>query len=275
MRNKLGTHVDHDNGVIGAVTQANDMGLDAFQFYLYARAQSWWPRKVDDDTAKQFRDLKGSMWCSVHAPFVINILTDPSGYRYANHSWKSLVYHMERSELLGIEAVVFHMGSAGEQGPDKGYHYALWYLTQVFLNYHGPVKLCIENDANPKKDPAGDFTAIIGIIDKMDQPNLRMCLDVTHTYAYGWDIRDSDKLRILLERVGSYVEMVHYNQPRAEVTCGSARDRHSDAIDKGALGIGPMKQVWHAFRNKPLIIEGTADFEYDREIIKTFEGSLS
>lgn len=273
MRNKLGTHVDHENGVLGSVHQANQMGLDAFQFYLYARAESWWPKKIDSGMAQEFKDLKGSMWCSVHAPHLVNILTDPSGYRWANHSWKSLLYHLQRAETLGIDAVVFHMGSA--KGGDKGFDYALWYLVQVYSNYDGPVKLCIENDANPKKDPAGDFDSIIEIIHKMKQPNLRMCLDITHTFAYGHDIRNPGVLDTLLNKVGPYVEMVHYNQPKSEVTLGSAKDRHCDPIDQGALGPEPMKQVWNFFQDKPLIIEGTLDYEYDRNIIEKFEESVS
>lgn len=270
LRNRLGTHIAENMGVLEGIAAVRSMELDAFQMYLAARQNSWWPIKVSDQLGTAVKELKGDAYGIAHAPFVVNILTDPAGYRYANHSWKSLVYHLERAETLGFQAVVFHMGSPGGLGAEKGYDHALWYLANVYKNYSGPVKLCIENDANPKKNPAGDFDAIIKIIEKTDKPNLRACLDVTHTFAYGHDIRIPEILDGVLNKIGPFVEVVHFNQPLATVALGSAKDRHADPIDQGAFGIAPMYQIWNYFENKPFIIEGTEDFNYDREIVKNF-----
>lgn len=269
-RNKIGYHLPKEVSILESAPAAKYLNLDAFQVYLAARLESWWPIKVSEELGAAVTEAKQGLWAAAHAPFVVNILTDPGGYRYANHSWKSLVYHLQRAELLGFDAVVFHMGSPGEQGAEKGLKNAYWYLTNVFDMYSGPVKLCIENDANPKKDPAGHLPTITEIIDTVGNPNLRLCFDTTHAFAYGHDITQPEILNEILEQIKPYVEMVHFNQPLPQVFRGSFKDRHSDVIDQGAFGVAPLKQVWDFFEGVPLIIEGTPDIKYDVSVVDSW-----
>lgn len=271
----IGTHFTYEGDFSDLALRIESSRVTAFQTYLSTRQNSWWPSKVEDFVAESFQDKTSGKIGVAHAPFVFNILTDPSGYRYSNNQWKGLLKYLNLATKLGLHAVVVHPGSAKGTPSEKAMAFAIYYLQQVFSQYEGTALLCLENSANLKTGPAANFKELIQIVDYVKDPRLALCLDTTHAFAAGIDLRLQPIRDKLIDNIQDHVEVVHFNQPLPEVTCGSFRDRHSSLIDEGPLGELVMKAIWHRLKDKPLILEGTPDLHHDLGTVEEWNREAS
>lgn len=274
MKTQLGTHVDFHGDFEETGWFVNSNNMPAFQTYVSTRQNSWWPSKPLDPITYKFRELTEKSTGVAHGPFVFNILTDPAGYRYANNQWKGILKHMDLMDRLGIKYFVLHPGSAKGAPNDKAMSFAVAYLRNVFDQYEGDATLCLENHANPSTGPAASFRMLSEIVDIVDDPRLGMCLDTTHAFASGIDLRIKHILDTVLD-YDKYFKVIHFNNPEPSVTCGSKRDRHSSLLDEGPLSLDVMKSIWNKFSDRPMILEGTPDYEHDRAIVQSWEDETS
>lgn len=271
MNTIAGTHFSYDGDFTDLGSRIEKASIPAFQTYLSTHSNRWWPDKPEDYVTDQFRDVTSDFHGVAHAPFVFNILTDPAGYKFANNQWKGLVKQLSLAGRLGLDAVVVHPGSAKGAPDEKAMAFAIFYLKQTFATYDGSVTLCLENSANVKTGPAANFAQLKTIVDHVGDERLRLCLDTTHAFASGIDLRLDETRKRFIDNVKPYLHMVHFNQPLPEVTCGSFRDRHSALLDQGPLGESGMKALWDDLKEFPLILEGTPDFYHDQRIILEWE----
>lgn len=275
MKTNAGTHFSYDGDFTDLAARIQAASIPAFQTYLSTHSNRWWPDKPEDYVTDKFRESTQPFHGVAHAPFVFNILTDPSGYKFATNQWKGLIKQLSLAGRLGLDAVVVHPGSAKGAPDDKAMAFAIFYLKQVFANYDGDVTLCLENSANTKTGPAANFAQLKTIVDHVGDERLKLCLDTTHAFASGIDLRLDETRKRFINNVKPYLHMVHFNQPLPEVTCGSFRDRHSAPLDQGPLGEAGMKALWTELRDLPMILEGTPDFTYDHRIIMGWEDEAS
>src|SRR3989344_9172969 len=115
----FGTHVSIAGGVFNAPENAAHLGCETFQMFTRSPRGGAAP-KLTKEIVKQFKDnCKKHRFTNyyVHAPYYINFAS--SNDHIAKSSIKVIREELERCSLLGVKAVMAHLGSAKDLGEKK------------------------------------------------------------------------------------------------------------------------------------------------------------
>ncbi len=235
----IGAHVSTKGGLACAPARAREIGAECFQTHPTS-PQSWRPIAGDDSSTEAFsqahRDA-GSLPHYFHAIYLINLATPKDGHR--EQSGKALVDHLQWGERLGASGVVFHPGSHLGAGFEVMLPAVISVLTQVIEETEEcQVPLLLENNAGSGACIGRSFEEIAAILDGVNSPRLRMCLDTAHVFASGYDIRSPEGAHAMLNGLNSTIGMerislVHANDSKSDL--GSNADRHEN-IGDGKIG---------------------------------------
>src|SRR5438874_10124229 len=113
---KIGAHVSTAGGPVTAFERAESIGAEAAQIFL-TPPQQWRSSKVEPETAEAFRQRASGSSCDpvfVHGVYLINLAT--VNQTDLLRSTSSLKSAMTSCAALGIEGVIFHLGSHKGQG---------------------------------------------------------------------------------------------------------------------------------------------------------------
>jgi len=106
---------------------------------------------------------------------------------------------------------------------------------------------------------------IQSILETLNNPRVRVCLDTCHLFAAGYKVSEIDTLPFL-----DRVEVIHVNDSRDPF--GSGRDRHEN-IGQGQIGLEAFRQLVTnpKLKDLPFILEvpGFAGTGVDKENIQT------
>jgi deoxyribonuclease-4 len=172
----------------------------------------------------------------VHASLLVN-LGSPTRAT-VEHSAATLAHALDRATRIGARAVVFHAGSAVDQG------YAETALGQVrevllpLLDRDGPL-LLVEPSAGGGRSLAARVEDLGPYLEAVGwHPKLGVCFDTCHAWAAGHDLAAPGGMTATLDALVATVgpgrlALVHANDSRD--ACGSLRDRH-ETIGTGSLG---------------------------------------
>lgn len=257
----LGAHVSISNGFSGAVHEAAALQMTAMQIFT-ANQQQWTTRKVDDDDAANFKKLraeKGIARAVAHAAYLINLASASAKVRHM--SVQSLSREFERANALGLEYVIMHPGSPGEDGNKEGFKRFEKGIGSIVKDWaKGKTKLLLETNAGQGHCIGDNFEQLKTLLSISD-PDLvaGICLDTCHIFAAGYDIRTVDGLKRALDECDTLlgiksIKAIHMNDSKKDL--GSRVDRHAH-IGKGCIGTEPFKFLMTSkkFRDVPKIIE--------------------
>jgi deoxyribonuclease-4 len=176
----------------------------------------------------------------VHAPLLVN-LGSPTPAT-VEHSAAALAHGLRRGAEIGALGVVFHAGSAVDEGHVSR---ALAQVRRVLLPLlddaaaaNGP-RLLVEPSAGGGRSLAARVEELADYLDAVDgHPWLGVCLDTCHAWAAGHDIATPGGMAATLDALRATVgpdrlALVHANDSRDP--CGSRRDRHEN-IGAGTIG---------------------------------------
>ncbi len=235
----IGAHVSTRGGLALAPGRAVELGAECFQTHPTS-PQSWRPIAGDDESASAFRaahKAAGSLPHYFHAIYLINLATPKDGHR--EQSGDALVDHLLWADRLDAKGVVFHPGSHLGAGFGEMLPAVIAVLARVLQETEScPVPLLLENNAGSGACIGRNFEEVAAILDGVNSPRLRMCLDTAHVFASGYDIRDAAGVHTMLDALDSKVgieriSLVHANDSKAEL--GSNADRHEN-IGDGKIG---------------------------------------
>lgn len=233
-------------------------GYRLFQIFLSSPRSLGFP---DLKKLKKFLEIAppGTTFI-VHGPFCISLVSDPVGRVWQN----TLRYYINASaacEYLGIRNIVTHIGSVSNgQGKKSGFYNLVNFCYKWLERTHGhKTILNLENSAGSKNGRRiGSVALLYNAVKMIDHPRIRLCFDVEHAYANGFDIDDDAKIDKVLE----YTNVVHLNAIPENVVKGGHLDRHSYTLIKESKN-GPDEIVnigKKAFlRNIPIILERRGD----------------
>ena len=256
----IGAHVEARKGLWNAFPNAAALGADAIQ--VHPTPPGFWgsPKPTDEDVAT-FREAyaaAGTPPFYFHAVYLINLASDDPKVHPRSES--TLAGYLAAADRLGIDGVIFHVGS--HRG--SGFEAALPGIAERMRNAlerANPThsRLLIENNAGTGGCVGARFEEIRAMIDAVDDDRVRSCFDTCHAFASGYDLRTEEAAAAVVDEWDRLVgldrlEAIHCNDSMTGL--GSNRDRHQN-IGQGEIGETGFRALLHDPRlaRVPFILE--------------------
>jgi deoxyribonuclease-4 len=265
---RLGFHVSISGGFSLSVQRAFELGCTCMQIFS-RNPRGWTVKPLNQDDIAEFKKLR-EKWdigpVFVHTNYLIN-LASPRPDLY-ERSIEQFVIDLERTEALGAEYMVTHLGSAS--GRD-----AEWMIDRVSEALNMATKLhpsratiLLENTAGEAGDVGYTFEQIREIILRLRNSSaIGICYDTCHGFAAGYDIRTKKDVDALVQRIDATVGLnrlkgMHLNDSLRDF--GSHVDRHWH-IGEGKIGLEGFNALLHhpVFKDIPKIMETPKETEED------------
>ena len=265
---RLGFHVSISGGFALAVQRAYEIGCTTMQIFS-RNPRGWSVKSLDPADVAEFKRLREE-WdigpVFVHTNYLIN-LASPKPDLY-ERSVEQFVIDLERTEHLGAEYLVTHLGSASGKEPG-------WMIDRVAsalnlaMKLHSPrAAILLENTAGEKGDVGYELGQVRAVIDLLaDGSRIGICYDTCHGFAAGYDIRTKEGVASLAKAIDESVGLarlkgIHLNDCLRDF--GSRVDRHWH-IGEGKIGSDGFRVFLNhpAFRDVPKIMETPKESEED------------
>jgi deoxyribonuclease-4 len=265
---RIGFHVSISGGFSLSVQRAFELGCTCMQIFS-RNPRGWTIKPMDKDDVAQFKKLR-EKWdigpVFVHANYLINLASSkPDLYE---KSIEQFIIDLERTEALGAEYLVTHLGSASGQEPH-------WMIDRVSdalnmaMKLHPPkAMILLENTAGEKGDIGYEMEQVREVISRLkDSSNIGICYDTCHGFAAGYDVRTKRDVDALAKKIDTIIGLkrlkgMHLNDCLRDY--GSHVDRHWH-IGEGKVGLDGFKALLNhpAFKDVPKIMETPKDTEED------------
>ncbi|OGW36593.1 MAG: hypothetical protein A2010_03210 [Nitrospirae bacterium GWD2_57_9] len=265
---KLGFHVSIAGGISRSVERAHDLGCTCMQIFS-RNPRGWTVKSLDRQDVAEFKRAREKLEIApvfVHTNYLINLASiKPDLYE---KSIEQFVVDLERTEALGAEYLVTHLGSANGQKEE-------WMVDRVSdaisyaLKLHPPkATILLENTAGEAGDIGYTLEQVREVIARLhDSPQVGICYDTCHGFAAGYDIRTKNGVDALAKKISDTVGLdrlkgMHLNDCLRDFN--SRVDRHWH-IGDGKIGLDGFKLLLNhpAFRDVPKIMETPKNTEED------------
>ncbi len=243
---RIGVHVSIAGKIYESVDRAVQLGCDTMQ--VFSRNPRGWQttrlEKEDIEEFKKRRREKDIRPAIVHIPYLINLATpDDQLYR---KSISSYIEDIERTDLLGAEYFVTHFGSHVGSGEENGIKRFSSALDEIIRKTKPKATILLETTAGSGSWLGYKFEHIRDIVNKLsDKKNVGVCLDTSHIFAAGYDIRTKAGLEDTLKKFDKLlglrlIKVIHFNDSKALL--GSNVDRH-EHIGRGEIGLEALSRI--------------------------------
>jgi len=265
---RIGFHVSISGGFSLAVQRAHELGCSTMQIFS-RNPRGWTVKPLDGGDIAEFKRLRGLYDISpvfVHTNYLIN-LASPKSDLY-QRSIEQFVIDLERTEHLGAEYLVTHLGSASGQEPE-------WMIGRVAdalnmaMKLHKPqATILLENTAGEKGDVGYTFEQVSEVISRLrDKDKIGICYDTCHGFAAGYDVRTKQGVDAVAKKIEETVGLeklkgMHLNDCLKDFS--SRVDRHWH-IGEGKIGEEGFTALLNhtAFKDIPKIMETPKETEED------------
>lgn len=265
---RFGFHVSISGGFSLAVQRAHELGCSTMQ--IFSRNPRGWTVKpldqADIDEFKRLRDQYDIGPVFIHTNYLINLASSkPDLYQ---RSIEQFVIDLERTEHLGAEYLVTHLGSASGQDPG-------WMIDRVAnalnmaMKLHTPQStILLENTAGEKGDVGYTFEQVNDVLSRLSNTDkIGICYDTCHGFAAGYDVRTKQGVDAVAKKIDETVGLnklkgMHLND------CLRDFDSHVDRhwhIGEGKIGEDGFRAILNhkAFKDVPKIMETPKETEED------------
>ncbi len=265
---RIGFHVSISGGFSLSVQRAFELGCTCMQIFS-RNPRGWTVKPLDKNDVAEFKKLRQQYDIApvfVHTNYLINLASSkPDLYE---KSIEQFVIDLERTEALGAEYLVTHLGSASGREPQ-------WMIERVSealnmaIKLHAPkAVVLLENTAGEKGDIGYELEQIQEAIARLKDPSrIGICYDTCHGFAAGYDIRTGTGVEALVKKIKTTVGMerlkgMHLNDCLRDFN--SRVDRHWH-IGEGKIGLDGFKALLAhpAFKEVPKIMETPKETEED------------
>ena len=240
----IGAHCSAAGGLWKAVERAVAIEAEALQLFG-SSPRAWRQTQHKPEAYERFRAAREeaglrAVW--LHGSYLVN-LAAPREQQY-EQSITSVVHALTVAHEAGADGVVLHTGSHMEAGLEAVLPQVTEGIRRILDQApDGPV-LALETSAG-QGGTIGSFEDLGTILDAVDAPRLRVCLDTCHVFAAGHDVRTPEGVATMVEdferAIGlDQLAVVHANDSKGEL--GGARDRHEN-IGDGEIGDGGFRSL--------------------------------
>ena len=268
----LGAHFSIAKGLHNALFKAQAYNCNALQIFT-KNAHTWKERTLSPDEIDLFdqtRERTGIKAIASHTSYLINLAT----YERKNHdlSCNALKHELFRSSMLGIPFVVLHPGAHKGRGESAGIRQIAGSINNIFKQTKElQTRLLLETTAGQGSGIGHSFEQFKSIFNRINNKHrFGFCLDTSHIFAAGYDIRTSALYRKTINAFDDiigleHLHLIHLNDSKKKL--GSKVDRH-EHIGEGHIGINAFKLFMNdnRFQKIPKIIEtpkGKEGKDYD------------
>lgn len=254
---KIGAHVSTVGGYAKAVKRVAEIGGNCLQIFSTS-PRGWRPANLDDGDLLNFKEAteKYSVYPTYfHASYLINLA---GSKEVQEKSVNSMIAELRIAGRFKIAGTVVHLGSfkigkkEDEVAPlfetDKSAYEVLFKNIKEILKETPEETLFVIENMGMRKI-GKSIEEIAFIIEKINSPRIKVCLDTCHLHAAGEDLSTNESLEGFLERFesligASFLELIHINDSRDSL--GFLRDRHEN------IGDGKIpKEVFSLMLNHP------------------------
>jgi len=265
MLHKLGAHLSIAGGYDKALDRINDIGGNCLQIFSTS-PRSWGFANCNNDQIKTFKEKKEKLKIEpvyFHASYLINLADK---VRIGELSKNFLIHEMKLASRLGVKGTIVHLGSFKKDMrkdmpiPYPGFDTYEYLTIQIIDVLYGTPKdtlFIIENAGNNKIGKQLDEIAVI--VGRVNDPRLKVCLDVCHLYSAGYNFSTIKQFNNFLLAFDTLIgldrlEVIHANDSKDPFNSG--RDRHEN-IGQGTVPIETFRLLMTHPKTKhlPLIIE--------------------
>ena len=256
---RIGAHVSTAGGISKAIARAQEIGCEAIQIFG-SSPQSWAFKPVPEEEKEAYRQnisKAGLGPVFLHAIYLINLGT--ADRAILEKGVQSLIDHMALAADIGAAGLIFHPGSHKGAGYEAILPQTVAAIRQVLENSPEGPYLVVENTAGMGQHIGARFQELGGILERVDSPRLKVCLDTQHTFAAGYDLTTAQGIEATIAEFDELVGVenlvaVHANDSKRVL--GSGVDRH-DNIGEGFIGEEGFEVIMGnpAFRDVPFFLE--------------------
>ena len=271
---KIGAHVSTAGGADKAIERAQAMGAETIQIFG-AAPQSWRRKNYQLSEAEAFRAKAEALDVRpvfMHGVYLVNLAT--SIPENLTKSVDALIHDMKVCDLLGVEGVIFHIGSHRGAGFEATLGQVADSVQRVLEETPESTRLILENSAGMGNAIGSKFSELALIMERVASPRLKVCLDTQHSFASGYDLRTRSGLDKAMEEFQQEIGLanlvaVHANDSKCPL--GGGVDRHEN-IGQGHIGREGFATIMGhpAFQEVPFLLEvpGIAGQGPDKENVE-------
>lgn len=235
-----------------ALLRGAAVGCQAIQIFTRNRLK-WSAKGLSEKEidAFQIAQAKTSIIpIAIHASYLINLASPRADRR--EKTFLLFLNELKWAEQLDIPFLVIHPGSHLGEGERKGIERVAEMINAALDRTPGyNVKILLETTAGQGTDLGYRFdhlAEILGLV--LLSERLGVCYDTCHTFAGGYDYRNEEAYRQVIEKFDNLIgihrlRLFHINDSKNGL--GSRVDRHEN-IGKGLIGLRPLS----FFLNDPL-----------------------
>lgn len=260
----LGCHLSIAQGFPRAISEAQQLGNGALQFFTHAPS-AWRMKELDDAIADRVRDRRAASsidHLAVHTMYLLNLASPDDALH--ERSVGALIEEARRAGLLGADALVTHLGAHVGSGLGAGIDQVVRALDRLIGSSvwaeATDLRLLLENTAGSGTTIGSSFDELAMITQAVaDASRIGVCFDTCHAFAAGYDLRSPEAVAETLERFDRVLgldrlEMIHLND--SKFALGSRRDRH-EHIGRGEIGTDGLGAIvrYSRLRDVPFVLE--------------------
>lgn len=263
----IGVHISIAGSIDQAIDRAGDLGCDTIQIFS-RNPRGWKTKPLIPEEVKKFkrkREEFGIRPVLVHIPYIINLAAPKD--KLWKISINSYIEDIKRTDLLGAEYLITHLGAHTGSGEEEGLKRFCQGLKQVITISKPKTTILLETCAGQGTSLGHKFEHIRYIFDNVKSKKLGVCLDTCHVYAAGYDIATEEGLKDSVKKfdeiIGlSNLKVIHLNDAKGKL--GSHLDRH-EHIGKGSLKEAGIKRILThpKLKNLPFIMETPKEKDSD------------
>lgn len=272
----LGAHVSTSGGFEKALTHLSSMGGNVLQIFS-ASPRGWNFAKTDPIRSSRFKGTKTKLHINrvyFHASYLINLA---DGEKTGHMSKLSLIAELKAASVLGVKGSIIHLGSFKDSKTDEKYNTLINNIKEILNQTPEDTYFIAENAGNRKIGQSLD--ELSSIVQDVNSPRMKICLDTCHLFSAGFDLREENKLKVFLDEFDKKIgleklEVWHLNDSRDPFSSG--RDRHEN-IGEGTIGLDEFKLILNhpKLKHLPFIIEtpgfdGNGPDKKNLDILKSF-----
>lgn len=223
-----------------AFERGASVGCSTIQIFTKNNNQ-WYAKPLTDEEIRLFKSSQKIFKIkpvAAHTAYLINLCA--SNQDILEKSRLAFTEELRRCEMLGIPYLIFHPGAHTGAGESEGIKKIIESLNLAHdQTKNFKVKSVLETTAGQGSSIGYRFEQLRKIIDGVDNPErMKVCIDTSHIFAAGYDIRNEIVYRKTMTEFNNIVgikklAVIHCNDSKKEL--GSRVDRH-EHIGKGTIG---------------------------------------
>ncbi|KAI5926759.1 DNA-lyase [Camillea tinctor] len=269
----IGAHVSSAGGVQNSISNAVQIGANAFALFLKSQ-RKWVNPPIAPEARDGFRSLSKEhkfevhKHCLPHGSYLVNLAAAEK--EKADQAYGAFLDDLQRCEQLGVKLYNFHPGNTN--GDTKA-NAIQRIATQLNKSHRATstVITVLENMAGQGNVVGATFEDLRDIIARVDdKERVGVCIDTCHAFAAGYDLRAPEAFAKTMSEFadvvgGKYLKAFHLNDSKAPFQ--SHRDLHAN-IGTGFLGLRAFHNIMNhtasgddgvSFEGLPMILETPID----------------